>query len=363
MHVGSGGNSASSGSGSGSGSGGGSGADARGSAIHDGAMMIDLRSKPTRAELGYPADTNFVVYQSAFDNGGKPIATTVILPTGSLHLSATKINANDGNPLAVGDDPHHLRPPLDIQVTTTYPDVKAARAAVAAQLPTLLVGGGVDVAAAQAAMNGGATFDYRAGGLRDWLDVGFTIGDPDQSTGGTVDVTYDFGIDHWHSPWIDAVVHNGVYTADLTKAPTRAALGMRDTYWNSPIAPYPGTTMSVALKLPTGTLTRRVDGVTAESDIPADPDKSGVNQPSVLTVDLHTGKNETVLAELLADAPLLGVAPSAIQAVYDQSVDKPSGQLTGATTPVYSVSIKFSFTKTLDYDYSATAKYIFTFRR
>ena len=339
------------------------GSTTRGTAVHDGKMTLDLRQKPTRADLGYPTNENFVAYTRGFDTGGDPIDTTVILPTGTLHIPAQSVSASDGNALDKSQDPDHVRPPLDIQIDRVFPSKQAALSSLAADAPALLVGWHVDIAAAQNAILHGTAFDYGASRLSNWLDVGFSTDSP--GTDGTVHVTYQFGIDQWHSPWIDRVVHDGVFTADLTKPPTRLDLAMRDSYNASTYIPYPGTPLSVKLTLPNGVLTRQASSVASASTSPKDTDPHGVNQPTYTTVDLLSNTSESVLADVLADAPLLGLKPADVQAVYDQKADKPSATLTGLSGPVFDVTVKVSFDKTVAATsaYSATAEYTFTYHR
>jgi len=74
------------------------GSHAPGTAVHDGKLTIDLRHAPSRAELGYPANQNFVAYQSGFATAdGTPIDTTLVLATGTLRIPASIVNARSAS--------------------------------------------------------------------------------------------------------------------------------------------------------------------------------------------------------------------------------------------------------------------------
>ncbi|ACU74010.1 hypothetical protein Caci_5151 [Catenulispora acidiphila DSM 44928] len=307
------------------------GSHAPGTAVHDGKLTIDLRHPPTRADLGYPAGQNFVAYQAGFATAnGAPIATTLILPTGTLHIPAYNISADGGNPL-INDDPDHRRPPVDLVVTRTFGKLSDAQASVAADAPTL----GIPVAPSATYQSG---TDYSA--VHDWLSVTVTMQAP--AADGHVDVQYAFNFGIYHNPARDRIEHDGVVSIDLTRLPTRDDLAMLPTYPSTDLNPEPGKTLSVHLKLPAGTIQRQVTEVTSTSESKTVADPRGIGQPLRTSFTTTATTMDQLKANLLADAAALGLSPQEIQNGFNGNPGQNYGAtLQGHSTAVYDVDVSF----------------------
>jgi|GEM_PF-4254056 len=307
------------------------GSHAPGTAVHDGKLTIDLRHAPSRAELGYPANQNFVAYQSGFATAdGQPIDTTLILSTGTVRIPAYIVSADGGNPL-INDDPDHRRPPVDLVVNRTFGKLADARDAIAADAAVL----GIPVAPSSSYQVG---TDYSV--VRDWLSLSVTMQPP--AADGHVDVQYAFNFGIYHNPVRDRIEHDGVVSIDLTRAPSREDLAMLPTYTSTDLNPEPGKTLAVRLKLPGGVIERQVTEVTSTSESKTVSDPRGVGQPQRTSFTTTATTMDQLKADLLADAPALGLAPEQIENGFNGAPNQNYGAtLQGKSTPVYDVDVSF----------------------
>jgi hypothetical protein len=324
----------------------------RGTAVHDGKLTVDLRRPPSRSDLGYPAGQNYVAYQNGFDTAsGKPIDTTLILPAGTLHIPASIVSADGGNPLDATNDPDHLRPPQNLIVSRNFASLSDARASLASDAALLGIG---------APPSGGYEYarDYTA--VHDWLSVVVTMAAPE--TDGHLHVDYGFSFGIYHNPVRDRIEHDGVVSIDLTRLPSREDLGFLPTYNTGDLDAEPGQKMKVRLTLPGGTIEREASMVQSFSGTTEDPDYRGVAQPHRSVFSLSMTTTDKLKANLLADAPILGLEPAQILAAFKGTSGQNYGAtLEGKSTAAYSVEVRFGGSYNLGTLSEAT--YEFTYHR
>ena len=272
-----------------------------------------------------------MAYQSGFATAGdEPIDTTLILPTNTVRIPAYIVSADGGNPL-VNDDPEHRRPPVDLVINRTFGKLADARAALAADAEVL----GIPVAPSSSYQTG---TDYTA--VRDWLSVSVTMQAP--AADGHVDVQYAFAFGIYHNPARDRIEHDGVVWIDLTRAPSREDLAMLPTYTTTDLNPEPGKTLAVRLTLPGGVIERQVTGITSTSESKTVSDPRGVGVPRRTSFTTTATTMDRLKADLLADAPALGLSPEQIKNGLEGAQNQNYGAtLRGRSTPVYYVDVSF----------------------
>ena len=314
--------------------------------MHDDKATIDLRHKPTREEFGFEPGDNDRSYQRGFGafSGVDEIDTTVVLPTGSLRIPAFGITADGGDfnssaPL----------PPRHIVVLRRFetPD-QALRSLLAdasilgfsqQDVGSLLsrVASTIETPAPQQGVLDGLVEDWLAA----YVEV---IGYEDD---GAVGVNYTFTIDQFHNPAVDKVVHDGVFGIDLTHRPSREELAFLDGSNIGRVQPAWNETMSVRLRLPDGVVQRPIQSV-----------DSTATQTVVSLVSSNIQDARTVLA---ADAPVLGVEPSAADAVFTGEPGHVKKTLSGRKTAFYDVTVTIDATLGQPGAFAAGVTYKFTY--
>jgi len=319
-----------------------SGTTAPGSIVHDDKATIDLRRKPTREDLGFQPGRNDRSYQRGA--GVDAIVTTVELPTGSVRIPAFGITADGGDfnssaPL----------PPRHIVVLRRFETPNQALQSLLADAPTLgFSQQDVESLLSRVASTAGTPTPQQGvleGLVQDWLAVyAEVIGYED----GTVGVNYTFTIDQFHNPAIDKVVHDGVFGIDLTHRPSRAELAFLDGYNFARVQPAWNETLSVRLTLPDGVIQR--------------PVRSVVSTATRTVVWLVSSSIQDAQQVLAADAPVLGVQPSAVDAVFTGEPGHVKTTLPGRTTAFYDVTVTIDATLGQSGAFAAAVSYTFLYR-
>lgn len=328
--------------------------------VRDNAITLDLRHRPTRADLGVPAGHNDRSYQR--EPGRGDLETTVLLPTGTLRAPAFVVTASgdDYTPAGVA----HERQPARIQVQRVFGSAAEAADSLTADAALLgldradleLLLTRVDQGRPPALPQHGTLTGF----VRDWLSVSVdVIGHEDPS----VQVNYVFGINEFHNPAVDHVVHDGVFGLDLTRTPGRADLGFRDGYSKADLQPEPGRSLTARVRLPGGTLSRTVSLVLSGSTAAGAEDPSGTGRPRYTQLLLEPAGAADAERMLRADAPVLGLDQRAVDAIFAGAAGTyVSRELTGDITPIYAVSVKVEVTLGQPGRYAAGVRYSFTYR-
>lgn len=337
-----------------------SGSTAPGSVLRDGAITLDLRRPPARADLGFTEGRNERAYQQG--PGGAPIAVTVELPTGTLALPAFVVSAdgNDHTPAGV----RNPRQPERIVIERVFADAAAARESLAADSALL----GLDRAERELLLSRVAAGRPPAlpqqgnltGLVRGWLAASVdVIGHED----ATVQVNYTFTVNEYHNPAIDKVVHDGVFAIDLTRRPSRADLALRDGYSLAEVRPAPRAELTARLALPGGTLEREVASVTSTTTSAASTDPAGTGEPRQTAVSLPATGTDQAARTLRADAALLGLDETAVRAVFARAPGAHiKTTLRGRSTPVFDASAQVELTVGQPGPFAASISYRFDYR-
>jgi hypothetical protein len=337
-----------------------SGANAPGSVLRDNAITLDLRRPPTRADLGFPEGSNQRAYQQ--EAGRPPIATTVELPTGTLRAPAIVVGADGDDHTPAGI--RNPRPPQRIVVERVFGT--AAEAADSLTADSALLGldrGDLEALLFRVARGQPPAMPQRGtldGLVRDWLAASVdVIGHEDPS----VQVNYTFTVNEFHNPAIDAVVHDGVFGIDLTRRPSRADLALRDTYSLAVVKAPPSGTLTARLRLPGGVLERRVTSVTSSTTAPGVDDPAGTGPPRRTDLALVASGVADAERMLRADAPLLGLDPAAVDAIFAGAPGTHVARtLPGRGGPAYDVAAVVQVTLGQPGAFAAALTYRFTYR-
>lgn len=319
-----------------------SGTTAPGSIVHDDKATIDLRRKPTREDLGFQPGRNDRSYQRGA--GVDAIVTTVELPAGSLRIPAFVITADGGD--FTSEAP---LPPRNIVVQRLFDTPGQALQSLIDDAPTLgLSQQDVEALLSRVAGTAGTPAPQQGvleGLVQGWLAVySEVIGYED----GTVGVNYTFTIDQFHNPAVDKVVHDGVFGVDLTHRPSRAELAFLDDLNVARVQPAWNETLSVRLTLPDGAIQRPVTSV-----------DSTATQTVVSLVPSSIQDAQHMLA---ADAPVLGVEPSAVDAVFTGEPGYVKTTLPGRTTTSYDITVTIDATLGQPGAFAAAVSYTFLYR-
>lgn len=318
-----------------------SGATAPGSIVHDNEATIDLRRKPTREDFGFEPGRNDRSYQRG--TGVDAIVTTVELPTGSLRIPAFVITADGGDFTSSAP-----LPPRNIVVQRLFDNPKQALQSLITDAPTLgFSHQDVESLLSRVASTAGTPAPQQGvidGLVQDWLAISVeVIGYED----GTVGVNYTFTVDQFHNSAVDKVVRDGVFGIDLTHRPSRAELGFLDDSNIARVQPAWNATLSVRLTLPDGVILRPVRSV-----------DSTATQTVVSLVPSSIRDAQHVLA---ADAPALGVEPSAIDTVFTGKPGHVKTSLPGLKTAFYDVTVTIDATLGQPGAFAAAVSYTFLY--
>lgn len=312
-----------------------------GSIVHDGTARIDLRHRPTREDLGFQPGRDNRSYQRG--HGRHAIATTVVLPTGSLHVPAFVVSADSGDPTA-----NAQLPPRHIVLQRLFDRSDEALRSLIADAATL----GFhqddvrDLLARVGATAGTPTPQQGVlnGFVKDWLaSSAEVIGYED----GTVGVNYKFTVDQFHNDAIDRVVQDGVFPIDLTHRPSREELAFRDSDRTARVRPAWNTSLTAKLILPDGVIQRRVTSVDSTA--------------TQTVVSLAPSSVEDAQRALAADAPVLGVAPSKVDALFAGRPGHFKAGLHGLKTPFHDATITIDATRGQPGAFAAAVSYTFTY--
>jgi hypothetical protein len=323
-----------------------SGTSDPGSIVHGNALTIDLTRRPTRADLGIPATSSF----RAYGRSGPMLATTLKLPTGTLTVPATSVMAATDEQ-GGASDPNHAHEPKFFTISQTFTSVAQAREELTKHAGVLgLSPSEIDEDLPD--LGTGATVPQTRvlhGLVHGWLSASVDLTDGDEP--GVVKADYQLAIDVYHNPALDRVVHDGVFTADLTRKPTRADLGLLPGYGVGQAQPAWRQRLSIRWTLPTGVLHEPVTSVLTYSGSADTLDSFGTAEPAVTTVLLATGDFAEARVQLERDTPLLGLDPKAVAALFEGPPDGPRVRKTlkGGDTGAYAVDV------TADLGRSATA--------
>lgn len=322
------------------------GADDRatGTILRDDHATIDLRHRPTREEWGFAPGRNHQAYQAGTTTPADTIATTVTLPTGTLQIPAFVVEASSGSTVThTSPDP---LPPKEILVQRRFPTPEQALRSLRNDAPALgFSRQDTDALLARVGPTTGTGTPQQGvlnGFVRDWLSAYVEVIGYEE---GTVGVNYHFLIDYFRGSEPGSVVRDGVFALDLTHRPSRDELGFRQYDDTADIMRPWNQSLAIRLTLPGGVIHRPVEDVT-----------SAGNQTFV---DLGTGTVADMHRTLSEDAPLLGIDPAAVDAVYTGRSD---GQpLRGRSTTVYDVEVRAGANLNQPGQFSASLTYVFTY--
>jgi hypothetical protein len=334
--------------------------DQTGTIVRDNAITLDLRHRPTRADLGVPAGHNDRSYQR--EPGQGYLETTVLLPTGTLRAPAFVVTASgdDYTPAGIAQE----REPGRIQVQRVFGSAAEAADSLTADAALLglerreleLLLTRVDQGRPPALPQHGSLTGF----VRDWLSVSVdVIGHEDPS----VQVNYVFGIGEFHHPAADRVVRGGVFALDLTRMPGRADLGFRDGFSKADLQPEPGTALTARVTVPGGVLSRIVTMVLSGSTAVGVDDPAGTGRPRYTQLLLEPAGAADAERILRADAPLLGLDPRAVDVIFaGRQGTHVTRELVGTGTAVYTMTAKVEVTLGQPGRYAAGIRYTFTYR-
>ena len=331
-----------------------------GSILHDNALTIDLRHKPTREDFGFQPGRNTRAYERPA--GVDAITTTVELPTGRLRVPAFIVSADAGNMLA--EDEINPRPPENIIVQRLFDDPAEVAPSLVADAKILgLKQTDIDLLLPRVtgSLHSGIPQSGVLNGLvRDWLAIWVeVIGYEDDNDIG---VNYNFSIDRFHNPAIDKVVHGGIFGIDLTHRPSRADLAFRDTHNDARVAPAWDETLTVRLRLPDGVIERRVSSVDSSTTAGAVSDPRGVGEPRQTIVTLTSSGVPDAERILRADAKVLGIDPAEVDAFFTQPKGHHKATLRGRTTAVAEIEVRLDANLGQPGAFAAGVDYVFTYR-
>jgi hypothetical protein len=331
-----------------------------GSVLRGGAITLDLRRPPTRADLGFTEGRNERAYQQ--EPGGAPIAVTVELPTGTLTLPAFVVSADGDDHTPAGA--RNPRPPQRIVIERMFADAVAAGRSLAADSALL----GLDRADRELLLSRVAAGrppampqqGSLAGMVHGWLAASVDVIGQDDAT---VAVNYTFTVNEYHNPAIDKVVHDGVFAIDLTRRPSRADLALRDGYSLAEVRPAPRAELTARLTLPGGALERTTAGVTSTTTSAANTDPAGTGEPRQTVVSLPATGTEQAARTLHADAALLGLDEAAVREVFAHAPGTHvKTTLPGRSTQVYAASAQVELTLGQPGPFAASISYRFDYR-
>jgi hypothetical protein len=327
------------------------------SIVHDNSLTIDLRHRPTRAELGLPPGQSFRSYQHTEG----PLRVTVELSRATVTIPAFVVLASTNAADGAGDVVASHEPKF-FNIERRFPNGAAARRSLESDASALGLKES-ELARAVPEIGTGATIPQSRvlhGLVHGWLSLEITLTDLDA---GAVQADYEFSIDVFHNPAVDRVVHNGVFTIDLRHRPTRRQLGFLPTYWDADVRPAWQRSLRVVLKLPTGRIDMAVSNVLSTSGIGNAPDPSGIEPPKMTIVSLDATSLTGARQRLLTDAATLGLDRNAIAAVFHGASGREVRKtLPGTQTAVYTmtatVEVKFGEPGA----FAASLSYRFTYR-
>jgi hypothetical protein len=325
------------------------------SIVHDNAVTLDFRNRPTRADVGLPADRN----SRSYGTTGTPLQVTLILPAGPVVVPAFDVTAaTDSSGGAL--DKNYSHTPKDFLVSSRFANGADVRASLDKNAAVLGLSQ-ADLDLALPSVGTGAVVPQQRvlhGLVKDWLSVDVELMDGEN---GQVVVEYSIGIDVYHNAAVDQVVRGGIFTADLTRRPTRAALGLLDGYSSAFIQPAWQQSLSLHVTLPDGVLTGAVSSISTSSGA---EDTDGRNQPISTSIQLAPSTAAALQQRLGVDGPLLGLDPTQLAAIFSAPTggDRVQQTLTGTSTSVYAVSAKFDVTPGGANAFSAVVTYNFTYK-
>ena len=331
-----------------------------GSVLRDGAITLDLRRPPTRADLGFTEGRNERAYQQ--EPGAAPIAVTVELPTGTLALPAFVVSADGNDHTPAGA--RNPRPPERIVIERAFATAASARASLAADSALLeLDRAERELLLARVAAGQPPALPQQGnltGLVRGWLAASVdVIGHED----ATVQINYTFTVNEYRNPAIDKVVHDGVFAIDLTRRPSRADLAFRDGYSLAEVRPAPRTELTARLALPGGILERAAAAVTSTTTSAGGTDPAGTGEPRQTAVSLPATGTHEAARTLRADAALLGLDPAAVRAVFAGAPGSHvKTTLPGRSTEVYTASAQVELTLGQPGPFAASLSYRFDYR-
>jgi hypothetical protein len=299
--------------------------------VHDNKATIDLTRKPTRADFAFEEGRNDRSYQR---QGADALATTIVLPSGTLHIPAFVITADGGD--FTGSAP---LPPQHIVVQRKFDRSAQALQSLLGDAPTLGLSTKEiedQISRLSGTIGSGVVDGFVHGWLAAYVEI---IGYDD----GAVGVNYTFTIDQFHNDAVDAVVHDGVFPIDLTHRPSRAELAFRDGFPTARVQPAWNTTLSVRLTLPGGVISRPVRSVDSTA--------------TQTVVSLTSSSVADAQSALAADGPLLGVDPGS---VWD-GTGHVKKTLPGLKSQFYDVSVTVDATLGQPGNFAASLSYTFTY--
>ena len=330
------------------------------SPLHDDHLTVDLRTKPSREDFGLHPDEDQASYERGIRSDG--IETTVLLPTGTFRTSAFLVTGSAPST----DEYRGSTPPdpNDLLVQRSFASAESAFASLRSDAPVLgislddldLLFG--NVADPRALAPGAGVLN---GLVDDWLALWVDVTGSEE---GETQVNYTFTIDRFHNDATDQAIHDGVFSLDLTRRPSRADLTLRDGYVSADVEPAWNETLTIQLTLPSGFIERQMGSIYAASEVgaPVVDDPTGTGPPVTTSFYLATGSIAGLREEVLADAGALGIDPIEVDAVFTgpdgQGIDR---TLSGRSTAVYDVEVRLQATPGQPGDYAASAVYEFTY--
>ncbi|UIJ33403.1 hypothetical protein [Allobranchiibius sp. GilTou73] len=318
------------------------------SIVHDGRVSLDFRQTPTRAAFGLPADQSWRGYEARYKH---TYDLSITLPGGVLRLPAHSIDGDTDDAGGAVDTDHGHRPKY-FTVDVLYPSEDAADTALAQQ--SALLGISHRPSASDALVDGSPSRDLFVEVQRQ-SNLSATLSAPGERY-------YYFSFDRYDNAAVAAVLHDGRMDLDARTRPSRAQLGFLDDYARADIQTSPPSKAPVALTLrtPHGTVTLAVDSLTSTSGRDADPQLVRQRAAPSRTSTTWVGTVAEARAQLVRAAPALGLAPSAISALFAGPAD--TAHTVRTTTSAYDLEVSVQADPSEPGPYAASIGYRFTWR-
>ncbi len=325
------------------------------SIVHDNKLTLDLRTRPSRAAVGLTGnDTN-----QAYDRSGPMLQVKVRLPAGDVTLPCFSVSfSTDDTSGAAG--PARDRAPKQFVLNRRFANGADAHAAMESDAKVLgLRQHEIDTAFAHVGERAAIPQNVVLHGfVHDWLSNEVEVNDSDD---GKVQAIYYFNIDSVNNPATDKVVHDGVFSLDLTKKPTREALAFLPHYRSATIAPsYFARLRVVVLLGGDQRLATEADTVLSESAVHGRPDTDGVGEPSQTTIN-RSMSVDAARRQLMEQSSALGLREADVAAAF-QGSGRSQKTFVATRTAIYSLEVDVDAQLSQPGDNAAGLTYVFRYR-
>lgn len=316
------------------------------SIVHHGVITMDFRQTPSRAEFALPSHANWRSYEAAYRH---VYQLAIVLPKGVLRLPAHSVEGDTDGAGGANDANYSHRPEFFV-IDAAYPSEGAADAALAQQYAVL--GINQHTQPSTILLEGSPSHSLsvtvqRRSNLTASLQPGERY--------------YYFAFDEYHNAAGDAVLHDGRMSLDVRTRPSRADLGFLTDYAQATIQPVPASTapITLVLRTPSGVTMLAVESVTSTSGRDTDTQHVRERATPTRTVMNWVSSVAEVRAQLMRAAPILGLAPSAIPALFTGPTS--STRTLHAHTPVYDLQVDVLADPSRMDVFAASVSYTFTY--